>query len=154
MEDHLHYNTVFHDHGEEIGLVYENMCRVFAAGRYPDQEILQLASLCPNLLIAQNFINMARARAKYEVECSRAECAVVPSVSPYLTVIGFRTKNDGNGNARKILVPFYKGYRYAPYNPDSAPAFIKDAFKREWVFVPPTEFKHLKSYNIPLPEED
>jgi hypothetical protein len=154
VEDHLHYNTVFRDHGEEIGLVYESMCRIFAAGQYPDQEILQLASLCPNLLIAQNFINMARARAKYEVECSRAESAVVPSVSPYLTVMGFRTKNDSNGNARKILVPFYKGYRYASYDPDLAPAFIKDAFKREWVFVPPTEFKHLKSCVIPLPEED
>jgi len=153
MEDHLHYNTVFHNYGEGIGLVYENMVRVFAAGQYPDQEILQLASLCPNLSIAQNFIYMARARAKCEVECSRAESAIVPSVSPYLTVIGFRTKNDVNGNARKILVPFYKGYRYASYDPDSAPAFIKDAFKREWVFVPPTEFKHLKSCTVSLPEE-
>jgi hypothetical protein len=152
MEDHLHYNTVFHDHGEEIGLVYESMCRVFAAGQYPDQEILQLASLCPNLSIAQNFIDMARARAKYEVECSRAECDL-PTPPPYLTVIGFRSKNDDNGNARKILVPFYKGYRYASYNPDSAPAIIKDAFRSEWVFVPPTEFKYLKSYGRPLPEE-
>jgi hypothetical protein len=152
MEDHLHYNTVFHDHGEEIGLVYESMCRVFAAGQYPDHEVLQLASLCPNLSVAQKFINAAR--AKYEVECSRAEGAIAPSVSPYLTVIGFRTKNDSNGNARKILVSFYKGYRYAAYNPDSAPAFIKDAFKREWIFVPPTEFKYLKSYTASFPEED
>jgi len=134
----------------DIALVYGNMVRVFAAGQYPDQEILQLASLCPNLLIAQNFINMACARAKCEAGYIPAPCN---DTAPHLTVIGFHTKNDSNGNARKILVPFYKGYRYASYDPDLAPAFIKDAFKREWVYVPPAEFKHLKSCTIPLPEE-